>query len=278
MLLAACSATKVGYNNADRLLVHSLDSYFQLDAAQETLVRGRVRELLAWHRATQLDQYAAFLEDTQRALDRPLTPDEVLAMYDAINQKLFSVGERAAPELARLALTLRPTQIDHLAEKLAKDASKARRELLRPVGQDMLDQRVENYTERAETWLGTLSEAQRALVRRSLAAQPPLWWADERERRQRDLVAVLRQICDAHPTEAEATDRLRGYFAELRLPADAERRASVLDFRRTHAVLMAQLLNSASPAQKVTLAKKLRSYADDFSALAANGGRDAADW
>jgi hypothetical protein len=54
LLLAACSSLRLGYNNADTLLVYSLDSYLNLDDAQQELARERVSELLAWHRSTQL--------------------------------------------------------------------------------------------------------------------------------------------------------------------------------------------------------------------------------
>jgi hypothetical protein len=275
LLLVSCSSIKLGYNNADTLLVYSLDSYFDLDDAQEKLVKERVRELMAWHRSTQLVAYARFLEDTERKVGNGrVSADEVLAFQQALNEKMMKIGEQAAPELARLALTLTPAQVNHFADKLAKDNSKARREFLKIAGKETLDDRVKAYAERTETWFGSLSKEQLEMVRTALAAQPASqqWWMEERERRQKDLVVVLRRIVEEKPAELIAASWLREYFAQLALPGDEARRLRVLENRRNGAVLTAQLINSATPQQKATLAKKLRGYSQDFSTLASNAG------
>ena len=275
LLLASCSSIKLGYNNADTLLVYSLDSYLDLDETQEKLVRERVRELLGWHRSTQLRAYARLLDDGERQVGNGrVTADEVLAFQQAMNDKLMRVGEQAAPELARLALTLQPAQVDRFAGKLARDNAKARREFVKTAGRETLDDRVKAYAERAESWFGSLSREQLELVRTALAARPSgqQVWMEERERRQRDLVTLLRRIVDERPTEPIAAQWLRDYLAQLAQPDDAQRRARVLESRRGNAQLIAQLINGASPAQKAALARKLRGYAQDFSTLAAGSG------
>jgi hypothetical protein len=166
--------------------------------------------------------------------------------------------------------------VDHFADKLAKDGAEARREFLKIAGSQTLDDRVETYAERAQSWFGSLSKEQLEMVRSALAAGPsgPQLWIEERERRQRDLVALLRKIVDEKPSELIAADWLRAYFAQLAQPADEARRARVQENRRNNAQLIAQLINTATPAQKAALASKLRGYAQDFNALAsANGAR-----
>ena len=272
-LLAACSSIKLGYNNADMLLVSSFDDYFNLSSEQETLVRERVDELLIWHRATQLKQYAKLLDDTRNKVDDQVTSDEVLSVHEEIQQNLASLGEQAAPALAPLALTLRSSQIDHLGAKLARDAAKARTELARNERRKNLDDRAQSYAEYAETWFGSLNDAQLAIMRNSLAEVTSRreWWLDERERRQHDLLTVLRRIHDQQPPATVATDWLRHYFAQLRLPAEADRRARLVSFRRSNATLIAQLINSASPKQKAELTRRLQNYSKDFSTLATHG-------
>lgn len=275
LLLTACSSVKLGYNNAETLLLYGLDSYLDLDDAQEQLARDRLRPLLAWHRSQELPTYAQLLEDAQRRLNRTVTTDDVLELQAQLNTKMARLGEQAAPELARLALTLRPEQIDHFARKLSDDSSKARRELVRFAGKESLDERVKLSVERAESWFGSVSREQQEKIRTHLAGRPTgqAWWMDERERRQRELTQVLQRIRVEQPAAETATRWLREHFAQLALPADSERRLRTLEFRRGNAELMAQLVNSASPAQKATLMKKLRGYAEDFTTLATAGGR-----
>ena len=273
VLLAACSSLQLGYNHVDTLLIYSLDSYFDFDESQEQFARSRVEALHRWHRATQLRGYAALLADAQNKLSGPVSAADVREFNERVNGSLLVLGERAAPDLAQLALSLQPAQIERLADKLARDTSKARRELVRFAGPESFEQRVERAVERAEGWLGTLSPAQREMIRDALARRPDAQsaWMHERERRQRDLVAVLERIRSEQPDAATAASWVREYVADLAQPRDAQRRARVAQIREGNAALIAQLLNSATPAQRETLSKKLRSYAEDLNALAAQG-------
>jgi hypothetical protein len=276
LLLAACSTVKLGYNNADTLLLYTVDSYLDLNREQSELVRARVQQLLAWHRATQLPAYAQLLNEVQQQIEQgQVSPEQLLALYGRMTSYLAAVGEQSAPELAQLALTLSPAQIDHFAQKLDQDTSKARRELVRFAGRETLDERVKRTIERSEDWLGSVSDDQQALIRRMLAARPAnqAWWIEERARRQQTLVGVLRRIEAEKPDPATATAWLRSYFAQLQLPQDPVQRARILEFRRGNAEMMAGVLNSASPAQKAHLLKRLRGYAEDFTTLAAGGTR-----
>lgn len=277
LLLAACSSIRLGYNNADTLLLYSLNSYFDLDARQEGLARERVQALLAWHRSTQLSSYAQFLADERRRIDGHVSAADVTRLQQQMNAKLVTIGERAAPDVAALALTLAPAQIQRCADKLAKDASKARRELASISGKALPEDRIKRLVERAESWFGSLTDEQEAMVRAAVAARPASerWWVDERERRQNDFVRLLRRIQQEKPTPGTAERWLREYLAQLDAPSDPERRAALTELRQANAELVARLINSATPAQRQTLAKKLRGYAEDFVALAAvpaNGG------
>jgi hypothetical protein len=223
-----------------------------------------------------LTGYAQLLTEAQRQIEQgQVGADQLLAFYGRMTAYVALVGERAAPDLAALALTLTPAQIDRFALKLDRDTLKARRELVRFAGNESLEERIKRNTERAETWLGSLSPAQETLIRRTLLARPDnaAWWIEERERRQHALVALLRKIEAEKPDAATATAWLRGYFAQLALPEDPAQRAQILEFRRGNAELIAALLNSASPAQRAHLLKRLRGYAEDFTTLAAAGQR-----
>jgi len=271
LLAAACSQLKLGYNNADTLLAYTLDSYLDLDDAQEKFARERIAALHRWHRATQLPAYVRLLDDARSRVGGPLTAADVLAFNAGVNRSLAALGEQAAPDLARLALTLTPVQVDRLAERMANDTSKARRELVRFAGPESFEQRVERYVERAEDWLGRLSPAQKDIVRAALARRPEAQeaWMAERERRQRELVAVVARIRAEQPPPATATAWMREYFAQLADPPDAERRARTAQFRADNAELIAALVNSAAPAQRAAVQKRLRGYAEDFGTLAA---------
>ena len=284
LVATACSSIRLGYNNADTLLLYSLDSYFDLDDAQESLARERVRALLAWHRRTQLPDYAQLLDTAQRRLDTvpasPVSAQEVLAIQAQMSERLMTVGTQAAPDLARLARTLTPEQLAHYGAKVARDNAKLRRERVvagegGPAGGAYTEERIKRNIARARTWLGPLTAAQEQLIREATLARPggEQQWLQERERRQRELAALLDRIrSEQLPPEAGAA-LLTRFFTELSQPADPARRAAVLAARESNAQLMADLLNRATPEQKTALLRKLRGYAQDFTVLASEGAR-----
>jgi hypothetical protein len=273
LLLAACSQLQLGYSNADTVIAYSLDSYLDLDDEQERLAREQIGALHRWHRSTQLPGYVQLLNDAQKKVAGPVTAADVREFNAGVRRALMAIGEQAAPDLAKLALTLKPAQVDRLAERLARDTSKARRELVRFAGPESLEERVKRYVEQAEDWFGRLTPAQKEMIRASLASRPEAQeaWMAERENRQRELVAVMARIRAEQPPQATATAWLRDYFAQLAEPRDAERRARLAMYREENAELVARLVNSATPAQRSALAKKLRGYAADLDALAAKG-------
>jgi hypothetical protein len=272
VLLAGCSAgIRLGYNNADALILYTIDSYLGLTAEQELLVKSRLDALMSWHRATQLRDYARLIESERQRLEGKVTAADVLAFNRAINDRLLALGDRAAPDLARLALALAPEQLARMQRKIEGDNVKARRELVQAKERESLDERVNNYAERADFWFGSVTHVQRELVRASLDRRPDMsaWWLEERERRLRDLLSVLRRIQSEQPSEEVAAGWLRIYFAQLQAPAEPDRRARIQAFRTANAQLIAQLVNAATPEQKTTLSRRLAGFAQDFTALAA---------
>ncbi|HEX7156787.1 MAG TPA: DUF6279 family lipoprotein [Burkholderiaceae bacterium] len=272
----ACSAIKIGYNNADSLLAYSLDGYFDLDEAQSQALRQRLRALLAWHRATQLQDYAQLLgrwrARVETAGEHPVSPDEVIAMQGDINARLATIADRASPELARMALTLTAAQIEHCAAKMAKDAAKAHRELDSRAGAPAA-RRVKVYSERAQEWLGPLHAEQVGLVRASVGAHPELETARvaDMERRQRELVELLSRMRATRPQPDEAARWLRGYFAALLSQDRPGQPGDRTPMRRANAELTAALINSATPTQRQLAAEKLGGYARDLTALSLEG-------
>ena len=199
-----------------------------------------------------------------------MTADDVLAFNQAINARLAALGERAAPDLAQLALTLTPEQIARMQRRLASDNSKARRELVQFAGKETLDDRVRKYAERADFWFGSLTREQLELVRarsRSARTAPP-----GGSRSASGGSASSSRSCSGSPAGGPSEDLaatwLRDYFAQLQHPGEAKRRARVMEFRAVNAELIAQLVNTATPEQKSKLSNRLASFAQDFVALA----------
>lgn len=268
-LLAACSALRIGYNNADTMLLWSLDGYLDLDADQSALVRQRSARLLAWHRETQLRGYSQLLAQVRAGLTQPVSAAEVLGFQNQMRQKIAILGDEAAPDLAELALSLRPAQISRLRDKLADENRKARRELASQGDSAQVRQAIE----RAEDWFGPLSREQKAGLAQWHAGLPleAAVWLEERERRQQEVLNVLLRIQLDRPAPAEAARWLRSVFAGWMNPPDPARLALSLRWREHNAQVTTWLIEHASAAQREHFSRKLAAYEEDFSLLAAEG-------
>ncbi len=198
--LASCAAIKIGYNNADTLALLQLDGYLDLTDEQEQTVKERVNALLAWHRTTQLRDYVAFIDKTRAKLGGRITAADVMDFNQQLNARMMTAADKAAPDIAHLALSLSPEQIDRAAKKTANDATKARREFVR-LEKDSGAERAKKYGERAESWFGKLTDEQKEIIRKSLANRPTdaTWWIDERERRQREFLSATAQDSGRSP-------------------------------------------------------------------------------
>ncbi len=271
--VAGCAAVKIGYNNADTLALLQLDNYVDLTADQELTAKERINALMAWHRATQLRDYAVFIDKMRAKVAGPVTAADVMDFNQQLNARMMTVADKAALDIAHLALTLESEQIDRAAKKIANDATKARREFVR-AEKDSGAERIKKYGERAESWFGKLTDEQKDIIRKSFASRPTdaTWWIDERERRQREFIVLLRKIQADRPTEEVAARWLRTYFTQLNVAPESERRVRAESYRRGSAELVAQLINTATAEQRMMLDKKLNDYAQDFRSLAAQNG------
>ena len=77
MLLGGCSAVRIGYNQAPTLAWWWLDGYLDIDAAEAPRAKDALQQWFAWHRRTQLPDYADWLAATQQQVMQPVTPQQV---------------------------------------------------------------------------------------------------------------------------------------------------------------------------------------------------------
>lgn len=76
-MLAGCTMIGVGYGHLDTYAAWKADEYFDLDAPQKDEFARRFNRLHEWHRYEQLPDYAAFIAEARKRLDRPLQREDV---------------------------------------------------------------------------------------------------------------------------------------------------------------------------------------------------------
>lgn len=269
LALAACSSMRLGYNQGPHLAYWWLDGYADFNVEQTPRVKRDIEAWFAWHRHDQLPQYARLLARAQNEILERGTPAQACGWQAELRQRAELAYEHALPALAEVAVTLSPQQIQHVEARLRKADQKFRDEFAQPDPRQRHRAAVKRSVERAEMLYGRLSDAQRDWIDRSLAASPydALRVVDERAARGQDIVRTLRELPRlAGAAERQAALRALGRrFEESPRPAYRDYQARMNAF---NCALMAQLHDSATPAQKQIARTRLRGWEEDARALA----------
>lgn len=268
LALAGCSAARLAYNQAPSLTYWWIDSYADLNDGQSVQLRQDIDSLFAWHRATELPQYAERLARWQTLVAQDTSADQTCAEFEALRAATMRLAERSVEPMARLARQLTPVQLDHLQRHQAKGNETFEKDFLRGSPAQRMDKRLERTVDRYETLYGRLTRAQRDLIQTSLQQSPfdPQRTQTERLRRQADLQTTIRQIQAAAPESAP--DAVRAYAQRLLQSPAAEHTAYSARQVSHGCAQFAALHNSTSPAQRSHAVGVIKGYADDLRALA----------
>lgn len=270
LLLQGCSVVRMGYGNADSLARWWIDQYLDLSPEQDALSRERLARLFAWHRKTQLPDYVALLHQGKAfAAGQPTTSD-ALALGDELVRRVRIVAEQATPDVADLATTLTSAQIDRMAARFADKNDDLANEMRLAEGDAAQHKaRYKRLLERAEYWLGDFSNAQESALRRMVEAQDPggQFWYEERLRRQRELLDLMRQVQRERPPRERIIKLLNDYTARFDLPPDPVRLARARAMRHASAELTVAILDMATPAQRAHAQQRFDDLIHDFTEL-----------
>jgi hypothetical protein len=268
--LAGCSALRIGYGQGPQFVLWWLDGYVDLDENQTAQARDAIRAWFRWHRATQLPDYAALLARLQTDLAQPVTPAQVCALMDDVQARTVTAFEPAAPALVDLARTLSPDQLAHLARRYAKNNADYRRDFLQASTEERLQQQVRRVVERAEFLYGRLDDAQRERIAAWVADSPfdPQAWDVERQRRQQEILQLLRRLSTEAVPQDEAVTAMRQLVDHMwRSPRDGYR-AYQERLAQYNCAFAAQVHDQATPEQRRRAIARLKAWEDDLRALA----------
>jgi len=270
LLLQGCSAVRLGYGNADSLARWWIDQYIDMSPEQDALVRERLARYLAWHRKTQLPDYASVLRQGQKFVAGQPATGDALALTDAIVRRGRTLAEQATPDIAEFLATLTPAQIERMAARLAeKNADYAKEARLADGEGGQRKARYKRLLERAEYWFDDFGDEQKAALRRLIDGQASgsQFWYEERLRRQREWLDLARLVQRERPPRERVVQLLRDYSARFDLPADPARLAQATALRRASAELAVAVQAMTTPAQRAHAEHKLGDLIRDFTEL-----------
>lgn len=269
--LAACSAVKLGYNALDDVGYWWLDGYAAFTDDQGLRVREELGRLHAWHRANELPRLAQLLQRMEQLAPGALTPAQACAFVPELMGRFHATWDQAEPTAAALALQLSPRQLRHLQRKYAENNRKFQRDWVEVAADELKEKRFKVLLERLEMVYGRLEEPQRAVLRAGIErsvfdAQRTL---AERQRRQNDLLQLLRRYAGSPTAVPEVRGALRGYVNRVFQSPDPAYRAYQQAQQEEGCRIVAAVHESTSAAQREQAVRRLRDYQRDLRELAA---------
>jgi hypothetical protein len=262
-VLSGCSAMRVGYDNADTFLRWRLTSYLDVHGEDSDQLDEAIEAFLQWHRLRALPEYQRIADEAATRLARGLSREDLVWGYDSLIAQSRQALRVAAIEIAPLLDRLDEEQIRHIEGRFAEDNRKFAREYLRGSEAERRARRLERNIERMEDWVGRLSDEQVERVRQ-YSGRAPLF--DEhrdrdRKRLQAEFLAVVRA--------REAQKRLPELAANWDRGRDAEYRTANAALLQEYYAMVLDIDRALSAEQRAKAVARLRSFAEDFSALAA---------
>ena len=272
-LLSGCGvALKFAYNQGNGIAYRWLDGYADFNGEQTLRVRSGLDEWFAWHRRSQLPEYADLLARLRVDIPRDTTATQMCGLFGEVRSRFDTALEHARPAIADVLLLMKPKQIANVEKKYAERNEQYRDDFLQPDRDERRKAAIEREIDWSEKLYGRLDDRQRRLIAVSVGDSP--FDADisyaERLQRQRDALTVMRKLATGDATRADADAEVRAYAGRIEQSPRADYRRyarKVIDYNCAFA---ATLHNSMSAEQRRSAADTLKNYEGDLRSLAAD--------
>jgi hypothetical protein len=273
VLAAGCSTIRFTYNHGDTLLYWWLNAYIDIDSDQSDWVKKDINNLFQWHRTTQLRDYAGLLTKMQRQLgDGNVTQEELLSDYRDIKARTELLAFKALPQLADLAMSIKPEQLAQMEKKFAKNNADFRKKFMSGSVEDQQEARFKKAREQFELWFGSFSREQEAQLRKASDARPldNEIWLQERMLRQKKIVALVRRVQQEKLNKEQTMSAIHGMLRDMLDRMEAPERKAFFDaYVDNTAKFILAAIRITTPEQKAHAQKRMQGWIDDFNALAA---------
>jgi hypothetical protein len=265
LLAGGCSATRLAYDNMERLVAWEVRKLVRLDREQSGLLRAGFGQWRDWHRSTQLPLYAEDLRSAKALLDGPATRSDLERLAQRARAHVEIAMMQAHPRLSALLRTLSDEQVAALLHSMDQRFREHETEMLSAGRETVAQREHELLVSRTRRWLGSVTPVQDRLLQDWAAARVDLLHARFAARRawERSFAQVLQT---RHQPGLDA--RLAALFGNEteRDPAYAEIEAR--EYERTLDKLLA-LHSSLTGRQREHLRKRVSGLAQDLEVLAA---------
>jgi hypothetical protein len=226
-LFTACSAVRFVYNQGDTLVRWWMDDHIGFTSEQDTFAREFLERQFWWHRTEQLQEISFSLEQIRDKISRPMSTHEINQFSDQFKKYAYSIANKATPDVAKLFISLQPSQIEAMQKRMQKGNDKFIKEWLPKEKEKQIQVRADKVIERTEWLFGTLSKEQEQKIRDHIIANPLDMNAvfQDRLRRQNDLILMAKEIQAKRLSQTQAEELIKNYIKNFEYGHTPEQRS-----------------------------------------------------
>lgn len=163
LVFTGCTA-RIAYNTMEYWVPWYLDDYVSLTSAQESRFIRELRQAQAIHREQELPRLHQHILALQQDLQQPMTMAQIEAYY----HRFTALGEQTivvfTPPVANMLRYLSNLQIDQINTKVNQDLDQLRENREKLSQQEKLKRYQSRFEKISKEWIGTLTEAQKAIL------------------------------------------------------------------------------------------------------------------
>ena len=276
LMLGACSAIKLGYNNSATFAHTYLTSKVDFDSDQSALMKSSLRGLVEWHRNNELPLLAEELRKAEVVLApkgenmQPVNTAQVNALNQAIRTSLRRTANEAAPVIAKNMLGLWPNQIADIQAALDKSNQDYREKRMANDAGERVEKSVERMAERFERWLGDLNPKQLARIEQwaKSNANNPEENYEKRLKRQQVFMQLVTRSANRQIDQATLSREVAELLNDWQTPGNTAERKDFELRQKAVVELVVDVLNAGNLQQRKNAAERAASWAEDFQILA----------
>lgn len=264
LLLSACSAIDMAYNNAPSWVSAKIDDAFDLTENQIQQLDLRLQGFFGWHREQELRRYRLLLDQAALYAEDGISATEFLDLNGQIEQAWDRSVTKAINDFSDLASSLSAAQIEHYRAYYLEE-SEEYDEYLEKTPQQRSLYRARRGLDRLENWYGDFDDDLWERVITRLQQLPDLHqsWMKYRNARHQDLIAVLKHRSDPDQIKRD----LHRVLLDDDTPYAQEFQPVRLAYRLAYASALEEISGWLSQKQRQKAVKKLQDYARIASRL-----------
>ncbi|MDY6945474.1 MAG: DUF6279 family lipoprotein, partial [Pseudomonadota bacterium] len=165
--LGVGACTNFFYDRLDTLAAWYIQDLVSLDDGQRSNLRSWLEGTLQWHRKSELSRYVSFLRELAGEASRPGNATRYQSIESQVEQFGARLVDQAAPDAARLLLSLTPEQLTEFEINLAEKSRERNRKNLKALADgNWHQQRARDIEKQLKRWTGAVTRQQKQLIAR----------------------------------------------------------------------------------------------------------------